>query len=780
MRFALVLLALGCLLSTVHGQWVEQTIVLPDSLTALHDIGPMLYNPGSNVLFVAGQEGFVLMDGLSHRVIGRTILANAHDGIGCYASQPNKVYWMMTNGLYSLDGTTGRLLASITSIAPRGICYNPTANRVYVAKDPSGMAVINAANDVVVKTVNPGQVGASLSCNVRDNRLYFTSNNTRVGVIECGPDSFRRFINVGVNFDSIVYNRVGDKLYSYGHEDSFAVVDCRAESVVGRPFLRAWPARVVCSPATNKVYCAGRRGLDVLCGFGDTLLVHVDGHWSAKSVLDSADNRLWCVTYAGADTLTAIDMAGDTICGDLAIGSAVSALAYNPARNKLYATHGYLSVVDPAAQREELRLPLGFTPGALCAATSLSKVYCTGLNEASVAVVSSAQNRTLGTIPVGQRPAALGYDRRLGLVCCSNSGDSTVSVIACAGNAVVATVTVGSSPDSLCVDTVLHRAWCSVDGGVAVVDLPGESLVGVVPLSEPGALLCDPARRRVYCASLSGGHVVVIDADADSIIASVQVGGDVSAVCLIPAPNLVCCATPSNNSVAVIDGATNRVVDMIPVGSYPKALLYNPRRGRLYCANAYDNNISVIACSTMTVVRTIAVGVVPATLAYDSLGDRIYCLSTEDEVVKVIDCRLDAVVKALTVGDQPVAMTHAKANRRMYVANYYGSSLTVIKDTVLVGVEETPNAESRTPNVEPTILRGVLYLRPSPYPLPVGEGKGVRGRSVLLDAAGRKVLDLSPGPTDVSHLAPGVYFVRERAGSGEQGAARTRKLVITR
>ena len=30
---------------------------------------------------------------------------------------------------------------------------------------------------------------------------------------------------------------------------------------------------------------------------------------------------------------------------------------------------------------------------------------------------------------------------------------------------------------------------------------------------------------------------------------------------------------------------------------------------------------------------------------------------------------------------------------------------------------------------------------------------------VLLDVSGRRVLALSPGPNDVSHLSPGVYFV---------------------
>jgi hypothetical protein len=40
---------------------------------------------------------------------------------------------------------------------------------------------------------------------------------------------------------------------------------------------------------------------------------------------------------------------------------------------------------------------------------------------------------------------------------------------------------------------------------------------------------------------------------------------------------------------------------------------------------------------------------------------------------------------------------------------------------------------------------------------------------------------LHPGANDVSHLSPGVYFVREeRAGNREQPAATVRKVVVTK
>jgi len=52
----------------------------------------------------------------------------------------------------------------------------------------------------------------------------------------------------------------------------------------------------------------------------------------------------------------------------------------------------------------------------------------------------------------------------------------------------------------------------------------------------------------------------------------------------------------------------------------------------------------------------------------------------------------------------------------------------------------------------PTIVRGELNLQ-----LPIANCQS----AALLDISGRKVADLRPGANDVSHLAPGVYFLRE-------------------
>ncbi len=776
MKFRSVLLAVSCLLSAAAGQWVEKTIGLPDSLTGLVAPGTMLYNPGSNILFISGSNGLVLVDGLSNRVIGRTATAGLDGGEACYASQGNKVYWGddYSNLVYSLDGASGRVLARFSVSYPYGICYNPVVNRVYVTNgySSSSVTVISAADDSIVRTLNLGGLWAlSLCCNPGDNKVYFASYGTAaVGVIDCNVDSVRHFIPVADEPEYLVYSRVGNKLYCCGYSDTLTVIDGHSDSILGR-VVRSGPTRLAAyNPVANKLYCADDSGVDIICGYGDTLLARVElGRSVASLIFDSTDNLMWC-RFSSTDSLLAIDGEGDTLCGVVAVGGGPQELCYNPTRNRLYTTQTHLAVIDPAARRVEQRVLLSFTPVALCGTRASYKVYCAGLNEATVAVVSALQNRVLALIPVGRNPVALAYDRPLGLVCCA-SEDSTLSLIYCNADSVDATVRIGQMPELVCVDTVLHRAWCRFNNGVAVVDLQAESLCAVISVPGRETLLADPGHGRVWCAAASDGHVFALDASGDTVIASIPVGGAPSALCLIPGTNLVCCATRYNNAVAVIDGATNRVVSIIPVGDNPQALLYNPRRNRLYCANGGSDDVTAIDCSTLTPVATIAVGASPWALAYDSLGDRVYCANPGSDHVAVINCKRDTMVASIPVGDYPSALAYIQPQRRMYVANRDGSSLTVIRDSARMGVEEGMEGEGGRMNVGPTVVRGILYLG-------VDSRQHSAYRAELLDISGRIVLTLKPGANDVRALAPGVYFVREAQAQAQ--AQVVRKLVVAR
>ncbi len=66
-------------------------------------------------------------------------------------------------------------------------------------------------------------------------------------------------------------------------------------------------------------------------------------------------------------------------------------------------------------------------------------------------------------------------------------------------------------------------------------------------------------------------------------------------------------------------------------------------------------------------------------------------------------------------------------------------------------VQERSRPTTNGSRLAATVIRGVLNLPVSSF---------VIRNSSLVDAAGRRVLDLRPGPNDVSSLAPGVYFVQ--------------------
>jgi hypothetical protein len=73
------------------------------------------------------------------------------------------------------------------------------------------------------------------------------------------------------------------------------------------------------------------------------------------------------------------------------------------------------------------------------------------------------------------------------------------------------------------------------------------------------------------------------------------------------------------------------------------------------------------------------------------------------------------------------------------------------------GMAERPKLKPAEQVPEPTVVRGLLSLGPA------GMTNG-QVQMTLLDITGRRVMGLKPGENDISHLAPGVYYIRVNAG----------------
>ncbi|HDR00104.1 MAG TPA: hypothetical protein ENN51_07475 [candidate division WOR-3 bacterium] len=106
--------------------------------------------------------------------------------------------------------------------------------------------------------------------------------------------------------------------------------------------------------------------------------------------------------------------------------------------------------------------------------------------------------------------------------------------------------------------------------------------------------------------------------------------------------------------------------------------------------------------------------------------------------------RFDEAVAIVTAGTDGVVITGSS------VGTGTGTDYATLRYHA-IGVSEEPGPRGPEPAQGfATIVRGRLYLE--------------AGRPVLLDATGRRVMELRPGENDLTRLAPGVYFVLSPTG----------------
>lgn len=84
----------------------------------------------------------------------------------------------------------------------------------------------------------------------------------------------------------------------------------------------------------------------------------------------------------------------------------------------------------------------------------------------------------------------------------------------------------------------------------------------------------------------------------------------------------------------------------------------------------------------------------------------------------------------------------------------------------VIGLEETKHTKTGLA-VQQTVVSRSVPLR-------------LNTQADLYDASGRKAAVLRPGPNDISHLAPGVYFVREEPQAASSKPQAVQKVVVTR
>jgi YVTN family beta-propeller protein len=238
-------------------------------------------------------------------------------------------------------------------------------------------------------------------------------------------------------------------------------------------------------------------------------------------------------------------------------------------------------------------------------------------------------------------------------------------------------------------------------------------LEATVPVGDyPHTLVYNSTDNKVYCANVQSNNVTVID-KYNSVIKTITVGDQAWALVYNSLNNKIYCANRGNNNVTVINSATDSVITTVPAGNGPWVLVWNSTNNKVYCVNEGSNNVTVIDGSSDSVIKTIPAGDWPYALIYNSINKKVYCANTNSDDVTVFDGAPDSVITTITVGGGPSALAWNPIENRTYVANYWSFTVSVIRDTIIQGIEETSslNSISFTPEIYPNPARSFLAIR---------------------------------------------------------------------
>ncbi len=405
-------------------------------------------------------------------------------------------------------------------------------------------------------------------------------------------------------------------------------------------------------------------------------------------------------------------------------------------------------------------------------------IYCGDNGNSSLLVIDGDADSVVKEIAVPVGINSLAYDPNTGHLYASSAGGNTpLSVIDCATDSVIKTLAIGPFSQSACYNSHDGKVYFESCGNctVYVVDCATDSIIARPRLASAAYRICyEPLHNKVYCACCwDPPSLTVIDGAADTVIKRLTGLGTPNAVCFNPDDGLVYVSGGSSNSIILIDGANDSVVANIAVGGWTRDICVNPLENKAYAIiDIYQDSgrVAVVDIAGRRLIKTLPLGMSPTRCIYNPQDNKVFCTNggytDTDSTVSVIDGRSDSLLMTVVTGRSPFAMVHNPLRNRVYVANKRSASITVLCDSITVGVVERPRPQG--PDREPgsTVVRGVLRLAKSTSSSP--------GTSCLLDICGQKVMELRAGDNDVRSLASGLYFVHVT------GSSHAAKVVVQR
>jgi hypothetical protein len=522
-------------------------------------------------------------------------------------------------------------------------------------------------------------------------------------------------------------------------------------------------------------------------------------------------------TITGYSYVTILNADGDSIAARMAFAPAMTGVACDPTRGKVYCMKTHLS-----SRLIVLNVWTGQTLGSeryypelprIVADPVLGRLYCFG-DRGAMAAVDFSSDSVAGVVPLSCRVA---YDQCLaentgklyGSFC---DGGGYVGIVDCARNAATSVVPVAGLTGPMCHSQASNRLYVGGRVCVTVMDCRVDSVVRRIPTAGVVQQMhLHPTQNKLYCkVDNESADIQVIDCGLDSLTRTIDVPGILGEMCLVPEFDRLFCFWEQGGFTVIDCRADTVLADTTTGWSFTWPPCYSPEDRKLFVPNGWMLHIVDIEDWTQveSLPRPASAGWGTMHSLYASRPRKFYWsaadpLQMSPDSFYVVDTHGDTVVARFAAGHEVSGMSMGATGDYLYVTSMMDSHVVVVDTRADSAVRHVPGwygacfspvLSRSTGDVYIGNLGVILVFRDSASPGVAGQSSSsacsgrqrgptlVNGRArlncaevtELCDASGRQVAVLPLGLGDISRLSPGVYFARARSSST------TRKILVVK
>lgn len=578
---------------------------------------------------------------------------------------------------------------------PRRILINENTNKIYIANQfGRSVSVIDGVSKKIAATVELSGMVSDLALNNSKNQVYaFDNINSKLITIDGASNKIINSLEVCLGPNKLVFADSEGKIFvSCQTADSVGIVDANQRKLIKEIKTDPSPVGLAFNQSAKKLYILNARSksvtiFDLKTGETKTLKL-ASGVFPERLAIDEERNKIF-ISADGSNQILIIDGQTDQIVKTFEIGGQVLDLIFDPKSGKLYGTNSEAdnvfvidtknddySVIGPyvdAEKQAEKRVIYG--PTVLLARSSDEfSLYVANVLSQSIAVFDKDLNLKIKVpLEVSYPQSKIDFSPKAGIVF---SGNNKMLVLSSKQDKKLEVKQVDIASPIIDFDLVdsLNKGFVLIEGGMLqVFDLEKWEIIKSLPLGfEPMVMNFGLQAKKIYLTDIKKNKIIVLDSSNYSVVKEISLAAPSGAG---PNKESFYVVNFLEKKIFLIDTQTDEKIKEWQIEFRPSGFASDERHGKLYILDKFQG-ISVVDLATDK-ITTLPNAVNPFSLFISPRLSRLYVTDTSNGTVLVFDTANDSLLASLQAGSYPVRVAVEPESGRLYVANFWGNSISV-------------------------------------------------------------------------------------------------------